>query len=174
MGVVDAATAQELRLADGRSAVLAGIVALGPAGPGDQGVPDRSTGPSRSTGMAACAVSCGVRTVPGCRPRWSSAGWRSWHPAADVAPDTLAELLRLERDARAAAARALGRPAAWGRIRPERVAAAPGAFVLVRGMVREVSRRYDLTYLDFGADWRRDFTVRAETRQPRRLCPRRA
>ena len=46
----------------------------------------------------------------------------------------------------------------------EHVAAAPGAFVLVR-IVREVSRRYDLTYLDFGADWRRDFTVRAATKQ---------
>jgi hypothetical protein len=30
--------------------------------------------------------------------------------------------------------------------------------------VRSVSRRYELTYLDFGADWRRDFTVRAATR----------
>ena len=84
-------------------------------------------------------------------------------PATDVAPDVLAELLRLERDARA---RGLGRWAdgAVGPHPAERVGVPAGSFVLVRGKVRAVSRRGDLTYLDFGEDWRRDFTIRAETR----------
>jgi hypothetical protein len=33
-----------------------------------------------------------------------------------------------------------------------------------------VSRRYEHTFLDFGEDWRRDFTIRAETRSLARLA----
>ena len=118
-GVVDAATAQELRLADGRSAVLGGHrrARAAPA-PGLRAGPDRSAGRARSTGMAACAASCGDRTVPGCRRRWSSAGLAVVDPAADVAPDTLAELLRLEREARAAR-RGVGPTGAWARMPAE-------------------------------------------------------
>ena len=163
MGVVDVATAQELRLADGRSAVLAGIVAIDPPAPGIRvslidpqarsldrhgRLRGQLRGPD-GIWLQAAMVESGLAVVD---------------PATDVAPDTLVELLRLERDARASrrgrwADRSLGPNPA------EHVVAAPGAFVLVRGIVREVSRRYDLTYLDFGADWRRDFTVRAATKQ---------
>ena len=50
------------------------------------------------------------------------------------------------------------------------MAAQQGDYVLVRGRVREVARRQEFLYLNFGEDWRRDFTVRAETRDLRRLA----
>jgi hypothetical protein len=36
--------------------------------------------------------------------------------------------------------------------------------VLVRGRVRAVARAQEFVYLNFGEDWRRDFTVRAAAR----------
>ena len=38
--------------------------------------------------------------------------------------------------------------------------------MLVRGRVQAVARAQEFVYLDFGDDWRRDFTVRAEARRP--------
>ena len=45
-----------------------------------------------------------------------------------------------------------------------------GAYVLVQGRVREVARVQDFVYLNFGPDWRRDFTVRAPAGFARRLA----
>ena len=100
MGVVDVATAQELRLADGRSAVLAGILALDPPAPGIRvSLVDPQTlsldrhgrlrgqlrGPD-GIWLQAAMIESGLAVVD---------------PATDVAPDTLVELLRQERVARA-------------------------------------------------------------------------
>jgi micrococcal nuclease len=90
-------------------------------------------------------------------------------PAADVDAAVTGELLRLEQGARLAG---LG---VWadGRVGPwpaQAVAGQPGDYVLVRGRVREVARRQEFLYLNFGEDWRRDFTVRAEIRDLRRLA----
>lgn len=90
-------------------------------------------------------------------------------PAADVQPPLLAELLALEKDARGAG---LG---LWAddRLGPwpaRRVAAPRGRFVLVQGRVLDVARAQDFIYLNFGDDWRRDFTVRVEAGRRRALA----
>ena len=90
-------------------------------------------------------------------------------PSADVRPDILSELLRLERVARLAGLGiwADGRAGPWPALE---VSAQQGDYVVVHGQVREVARRQQFLYLNFGADWRRDFTARAETRDLRRLA----
>jgi hypothetical protein len=90
-------------------------------------------------------------------------------PAADVDPPVLAELLRLERAARSAGLGVWSEGRA-GRWPAERVEAKAGKYVLVRGTVREVARRQEFLYLNFGADRRSDFTVRAEPRQAAALA----
>jgi micrococcal nuclease len=42
--------------------------------------------------------------------------------------------------------------------------------VLVRGRVRAVARAAEFVYLNFGEDWRRDFTVRADARDAARFA----
>lgn len=88
-------------------------------------------------------------------------------PAADVAPDLLADLLAREAGARAAGRGAWATGEAWP---AERVTAQPGRLVLVRGRVRDVARLAEFVYLNFGDDWRRDFTVRLERRRLRALA----
>jgi micrococcal nuclease len=66
-----------------------------------------------------------------------------------------------------------GRRGIWGRrpgpIRPaERVRAPEGAFVLVEGRVLAVGETADHLYLNFGADRRTDFTLRAARTDARR------
>jgi hypothetical protein len=160
---VGAACAEELRLADGRAPVLAGVAAVE--------LPDPGTSVALIDPQAVSIDRHGrVRgQLRGSDGAWLQAslverGLALVAPAGDVAPEILAELLRLEREARGA------RRGLWGGDSPpplgaDRVAAEPGAFVLVGGTVRDVVKRHDFTYLDFGEDWRRDFTVRAETRQ---------
>jgi hypothetical protein len=158
--VAGAARAQELRLADGRDAVAAGVVLVGaaPAVGGlvavDPAVLDRH-GRVRAQLRAADGAWLQAALV--------ASGRAIVAPAADVAAADLSSLLALERAARD---RRLG---LWadGRHGPwpaARVAARRGAFVLVRGTVATVARRGAFTYLDFGPDWREDFTLRAENR----------
>ena len=90
-------------------------------------------------------------------------------PAPDVPEPVLAELLGLERAARENGL-GLWAGASSGPWPAERVAAARGRYVLVRGRVREVARAQDFVYLNFGEDWRRDFTVRVEARQAARFA----
>jgi hypothetical protein len=151
------------RLGDGRAAVLAGIVALDPGAVAAEVTLLDATAPTLDRHGRVRAQ---LRGPDGA---WIQAdlvgqGLALVAPAADVPPEQLAELLRLEREARDAGR---GRWAAGG-LGPypaEAIAASPGSFILVRGTVRTVGRRGEMTYLDFGADWRRDFTIRAETRQ---------
>ena len=42
--------------------------------------------------------------------------------------------------------------------------------MLVRGRVQRVARAQDFVYLNFGDDWRSDFTVRVEARQAVRFA----
>jgi endonuclease YncB( thermonuclease family) len=90
-------------------------------------------------------------------------------PAADVPGAVIEELLGLERAARAAG-RGLWATGAIGPWPAARVAAAPGAYVLVRGRVRGVARAQEFVYLNFGEDWRRDFTARAAARDAARFA----
>ena len=157
-----AGSAEDWRLADGRAAVPAGIVGLVPL------VPGTGLGLVDPAGVTVDRHGRVRGQLTDQNGDWLQAGLvarglAAVAPAADVAPDVLAELLRLERDARG---RGLGRWAggAAGPYPAERVGMPAGSFVLVRGTVRTVSRRGELTYLDFGEDWRRDFTIRAETR----------
>lgn len=87
-------------------------------------------------------------------------------PDEDVAPASLQALLALERTARD------GRAGLWGKgmrmpFPAERVTAPEGAYVLVSGRVRGVATARDYLYLNFGADWRRDFTIRVPLRARR-------
>lgn len=156
------AAAQELRLADGRSAVLAGIVAVDPPA---QDITVALIDPEAAPLDRHGRLRGQLRSADGA---WLQAdlverGLALVDPTADVAPDDLTALLSLERVARTVR---IGRWAGGdlGPYPAAHVAAAPGTFVLVCGTVRTVSRRYDLTYVDFGDDWRRDFTIRAETK----------
>ncbi len=90
-------------------------------------------------------------------------------PAPDVPEPVLAELLGLERLARDDGL-GLWAGASSGPWPAERVAAPRGRYLLVRGRVREVARAQDFVYLNFGEDWRRDFTVRVEGRQAARFA----
>lgn len=90
-------------------------------------------------------------------------------PAADVPPAVLADLLALEQEARAAR-RGLWADDRLGPWPARRVAATRGRFVLVQGRVLDVARAQDFIYLNFGDDWRRDFTVRVEAGRRRALA----
>ena len=162
--------AAALRLGDGREVALAGVKVLQPEGPavaGGLALTDPTATSIDRLGRMRAQVATGDGTwLQGALVR---EGRAVVVPAADLAPDVLAALLRLEQAARAAK---LG---IWadGRLGPwpaQEVAARQGDYVLVRGRVREASRRQEFLYLNFGADWRRDFTVRAETGELRRLA----
>lgn len=90
-------------------------------------------------------------------------------PAADVPPATLADLLALEKAARAARL-GLWADARAGPWPAGRVAAERGRLALVHGRVLDVARAQEFVYLNFGDDWRRDFTVRVEARRRRALA----
>ncbi len=161
-GFAAAAPAQELRLADGRAVVPAGIVALAP--------PDAATAVAlrdpAATGLDRHGrVRAQLRDADGAwlQARLVGEGRALVAPAADVPDAVLVELLGLERAAREAG-RGRWADGGLGPLPAEAVTAPAGSFVLVRGTVRAVTRRQDLTYLDFGPDWRQDFTVRADTR----------
>jgi micrococcal nuclease len=166
--VAGGAQAQEFRLADGRLAAAAGIVLTGPA-PTVTGLAPLD--PDAVVLDRHGRVRAQLRTPDGA---WLQAsliahGQAIVVPAGDVAEADLTRLLELERAARAQ------RLGVWsdGRHGPwpaARVAARRGEFVLVRGAVATVARRGAFTYLDFGADWKRDFTLRAENRDLDRLA----
>ncbi len=77
-------------------------------------------------------------------------------------PDEVARaaaMLALERAARAARRRLWADPAGAPRS-PLQLADAIGSFQIVRGRVRRVAPTERYLYLNFGADWRSDFTIR--------------
>ena len=162
-----AALGQELPLADGRTAVPAGIVAVGPIEPdGWELRGSDEVGLDRHGRVRAQLRAASGEWLQG---RMVLDGQALVAPAGDVARATLDELLRRERAAR------LARQGRWqgGDLGPwpaEAVAARSGSFVLVRGRVLAVSRRQEHAYLDFGSDWRNDFTVRCEVSRLKELA----
>lgn len=75
----------------------------------------------------------------------------------------IAEMLAIERAAREAKRGIWSHP--YYAIRtPETVARDADSFQLVEGTVRDVAERKGKTFLNFGADWRSDFTVLVESR----------
>jgi micrococcal nuclease len=68
------------------------------------------------------------------------------------------EMLAIERDARAAG-RGRWRSGAFRVYPADDAGAAIGSFHLVEGRVLDAARRQDRWYLNFGPDWRTDFTV---------------
>ncbi|MGD9510735.1 MAG: thermonuclease family protein [Geminicoccaceae bacterium] len=158
----EGARAEELSLIDGRATVAAGIVLVGAAAAvGDLTPVD----PAGVVLDRHGRVRAQLRAADGSWLQASlvASGQAVVAPADDVATADLGRLLALERTARdqRLGVWADGRHGPWP---AERVAARRGAFVLVRGTVSAVARRGRFTYLDFGADWRRDFTLRAENR----------
>jgi len=82
--------------------------------------------------------------------------------------DGLEDLLVAERAARAAE-RGLWADWRYRVMDPQTVAKAPEGFHLVEGTVVEVATVGAWTYLNFGADWRTDFTISVHRRDRRRL-----
>lgn len=79
------------------------------------------------------------------------------------------ELLLVERQARAAR-RGLWHDPDLVVQRAGRVEAPVGTYILVEGRVQAVARGREFVYLNFGADWRRDFTIRASFAQARQVA----
>jgi micrococcal nuclease len=179
---VAAGGADELRLVDGRRVRLAGIyVPPGPDGADDPAARDAIDGL-----IDGAPVTLESRPPPldrhgrlrvqvhGADGAWLQGelvrrGLALAAPAPDVPDPLLAELLGLERAARAAK-RGLWAGDDSGPWPAERVAAERGRYLLVRGRVRQVARAQDFVYLNFGEDWHHDFTVRAEARQADRFA----
>ena len=69
-----------------------------------------------------------------------------------------AEMLKIEQDARAARRGIWGHPFYAVRA-PEETAKAIGTFQVVEGTVKKAAKAKGRIYLNFGDDWRRDFTV---------------
>jgi micrococcal nuclease len=168
--------ADELRLADGRGVRLAGVhvppadeamAAL--AGWLGQGSPSLEPEPpplDRHGRLRAQVRTAGGIWLQGELVRQ---GMAVVAPMADVPAAALEELLGLERAARGEH-RGLWATGASGPWPAARVAAEPGDYVLVRGRVRAVARAAEFVYLNFGEDWRRDFTVRADARDAARFA----
>lgn len=164
---------QELRLADGRRVRPAGILVPPEASPdamldavlGQEARLEPATPPPDRHGRLRAQV-LGRGWLQGELVR---AGLAVVDPAPDVPDATLAALLALEREARTA------RRGVWarGEIGPfpaGRVEAPAGRYVLVRGRAQGVTRARAFVYVNFGRDWRRDFTVRADLDDARRLA----
>jgi micrococcal nuclease len=158
----EAAGPQELRLAGGRTVRLAGIWV------------EPADGEAALAALAgwldgAAAVELGAEPARADRhgrlraqARTRDGNWLQ----GELVRRGLAVALALERGGRLAA---LG---VWagGAVGPwpaGRVAAERGRYVLVSGRVREVARVQDQVYLNFGEDWRSDFTLRVEARRAR-------
>ncbi|MDO8288074.1 MAG: thermonuclease family protein [Parvibaculum sp.] len=89
-----------------------------------------------------------------------SAGWARVHPRADMR-DCVSALLALEDEARAGG-RGLWRLPEYSLIganNMDALYAREGTFVLAEGVVRDAVYRGGRLYLNFGADWKTDFTV---------------
>ncbi|MDF1587105.1 thermonuclease family protein [Marinimicrococcus flavescens] len=174
-GVVRAVTRGDLlRLEDGRELRLAGIVTPGPLSGHDRAAPlaeeARAALEDAAAGrkvafvplggdrhgriLAEVAVEGGGSLQGGLVQRGLAWVWPGPLP-----PAAFAALLEEERAAEAAGRGLWAMP--W--LRPEAAASvranAP-RFALVSGRVLETARQRRYVYLNFGADWRRDFTAR--------------
>lgn len=74
------------------------------------------------------------------------------------AAEEMAALLKLESAARAAR-RGLWADALYADLAPDGAKIAAGRFVFVQGKIRDAARVKNKIYLNFGADWRTDFTA---------------
>jgi len=80
----------------------------------------------------------------------------------------VAEMLAVEREARAAR-RGIWRHPFYRIRQAESVHREIGSFQLVEGTIRDVAERRKYTYLNFGENWRTDFTVAIRARARRRF-----
>jgi endonuclease YncB( thermonuclease family) len=168
---------EEVALGDGRIVRLAGIH-----------VPDGSEAAPVLEAALGTAGEASVRLDPPSPPldrhgrlraQLHGAGWVQGEfvrqglalvaPAPDVPDAVLTALLAIEREAREDR-RGLWAEGAQGPWPAARVAVPVGAYVLVQGRVQDVARVQDFVYLNFGSDWRRDFTLRAPAGLARRLA----
>jgi len=82
------------------------------------------------------------------------------------AAEELAALFKLEAAARAAR-RGLWAEALYADLAADGARIAAGRFVFVRGTIRDAARVKNKVYLNFGADWRTDFTAQIATKDLR-------
>ena len=82
------------------------------------------------------------------------------------AAEELAALLKLESAARTAR-RGLWADALYADLAPDGERIAAGRFVFVRGTIRDAARVKNKVYLNFGADWRTDFTAQIASKDLR-------
>jgi micrococcal nuclease len=183
VAVAEVLAGDQLRLADGRAVRLAGIR-----------VPGKAGGSARLAGQAQAELSAlvadrRVRLAPAVAPydrygRLVAQVERDdglWLQGAllerglaqvQTRPGETARaapMLAMERAARAAR-RGLWAEAAFVAREPGDSLGDPGRFRIVRGRVRQVAPTERFVYLNFGADWWRDFTVRIAKPVARQLA----
>lgn len=184
--------ARALQLTDGRVLVLphlVGPLTLAPGAPGRvaaeraaaRALADRTLGRPLRIDLAAAARDRLGRLRGRVQGRDGGdlgealvrAGWLFVLPEPDADPGRLAALLAAEAAARAARA-GLWDGGPWGPPPYRLEAAEPfdgpaDRFVLVEGEVRRVGRAGQRRFLEFGADWRRDFTAGLDAAARRRF-----
>ncbi len=186
--VARALDGESVALADGRVVRLAGVRAPRPEGPADA-LGDALARAARAalTRLAAgrhCMLEL-VRAAPDryrrlvaaldCAPAPGdlaaalvAAGQAIVFPGAGEA-EAASPLYAIEAAARKAR-RGLWASGRYDVLAADAVAAPPGRLVIVRGRVRAAARVARFVYLNFGADWRRDFTVRLTSAVRRSLA----
>jgi hypothetical protein len=165
--------ADEIGLADGRSLRLAGVQVPAEGEAGMAPTAEILAGWIAGRTLILEPVPPPLDRHGRLRAQARTAGGRRWlqgelvgqglalvAPAPDVPASVLADLLAIERAARAAR-RGLWAAGRHGPLPAERATAGMGDYVLVTGRVRSVAPAQSFVYLNFGDDWRRDFTVRA-------------
>lgn len=185
-GVARVLSGHELELFDGRRMRLAGLLAPLP----DPGAPE-TDGFARAARDALSALTNGakleIRLAAADPDRYGrlrahllragdglwlqAALLRAGHAQVFTTPETAAAAAALY--AHEAAARR-GRQGLWSsaRYRPmpaDAVTQLPGRFTIVRGRVREATKVGGTLYLNFGEDWRSDFTLRLPWEARRRF-----
>lgn len=83
----------------------------------------------------------------------------AWSATDAANPAMAAQLYKLEDDARKAQKGLWSKNSPFGLLTPETAAQGNGAFRVVEGTVNRAATSKNNLYLNFGSDWRKDFTV---------------
>ena len=186
--VARALDGESVVLEDGRAVRLAGIRAPRPEGPDDALGEALALAAREALARLAAGRRCTLDLVAATPDRYgrlvarlacapdpgdlaaalAGAGQAMVFPGPGEA-DAAAPLYAIEEAARAAG-RGLWASGRYDVLAADAVDAPPGRLVIVRGRVLAAARVESLLYLNFGADWRHDFTVRLTSAVRRRLA----
>lgn len=160
----EAVAGDVLKLEDGRMVRLLGIKAAGEAAPGrlqalieNQPLILEGGAPDRYGRVAADVYAQGAGDKIWLQGAMLQAGLAFVYPPTGTEPH-LGDLLKLEREARQAG-RGVWGDAAYADWPAEKPGLGYGRFAFVRGKVVKAERVKNMIYLNFGDDWRTDFTI---------------